>query len=206
METSSKKIFTIPNVISFIRILLVPVFAMLYIKGHLVWALVALVLSSLSDLIDGKVARRFNMVSELGKMLDPVADKVTQITLAVLMFIKFHAAVNTWMVTFSWIFLAFIGKEVLMLLIAIVMLSLKKRPAAAEIYGKAATVVFFVVMIVLVLAAPEVGILAAHWALPQLVVVIMVCVSLVMTIVSFASYIPDTYRKLFNKEKKPKNK
>jgi len=204
MLNAAKKIFTIPNAISIFRILLIPVFAWAYLRGRMLLALVIVALSGLSDKLDGTIARRTNTVSDLGKMLDPVADKLTQMTLAVLMFIRFHAAdpvANPWMRAFSWVFLLFIGKEVLMLLFALVVLLMHKRPVAAEIWGKAATAAFYVVMILLFLAGPEVGVLAHWFTLPPLAVQILVILNLVLTFVAFFSYFPDTARQILNKEK-----
>ena len=96
-----------------------------------------------------------------------------------------------------------------MLLFALFMLIIGKRPAAAEIWGKAATVVFYVVMAILLLAGPEVGVLEKYfpWAvLPPIVVQVLVVATLVLTVMAFLSYIPDTYRKLFDKEGKDENK
>ena len=74
-----KRIFTIPNLMSFFRICLIPVFAWLYLSGgHRIAALAVLAVSGLTDTLDGFVARRFNMVSDFGKILDPIADKLTQ--------------------------------------------------------------------------------------------------------------------------------
>nr|MCR5782281.1 CDP-alcohol phosphatidyltransferase family protein [Clostridia bacterium] len=80
---------TVPNLLSFIRILLIPVFAVLFYNDHIVWAVVVLAVSGLSDMFDGKIARRFNQVSNLGKILDPIADKLTVATIAVVLFLKF---------------------------------------------------------------------------------------------------------------------
>ena len=80
---------TIPNWLSYLRIVLVPVFAVLFLKGYIGWALIVLAISGLSDFFDGKIARKYNQVSELGKIIDPVADKLTQITIAVLFYIYF---------------------------------------------------------------------------------------------------------------------
>ncbi|HOA34462.1 MAG TPA: CDP-alcohol phosphatidyltransferase family protein, partial [Clostridiales bacterium] len=92
MSDSKKKnsdlltnIWTVPNILTMIRIILVPIFAVLFLKGSYIPALVVLLLSGLTDFFDGKIARRFNQISELGKILDPIADKFTQITIAVLL-------------------------------------------------------------------------------------------------------------------------
>ena len=86
MMFTKKEIFSIPNILCYFRILLVPVFLWAYFdlqsdKGHLVAAGV-LVLSSLSDFLDGFIARKCHMITELGKLIDPVADKLTQFVVA----------------------------------------------------------------------------------------------------------------------------
>ena len=76
MKELFKGCWTVPNLLSVIRILLIPVFAVLFYDGEYLWAVFVLFLSGLSDFLDGKIARRFNQVSALGKVLDPVADKL----------------------------------------------------------------------------------------------------------------------------------
>ena len=69
-----KKIITIPNILSFFRLCLIPVIVWLYGVAHnYVWAGYILILSGMTDMIDGYIARRFHMVSNLGKILDPIA-------------------------------------------------------------------------------------------------------------------------------------
>ncbi len=73
------KIWTVPNILSFVRLALIPVICVFYlVKEDGILAASVLVLSGLTDVVDGFIARRFNMVSDLGKALDPVADKLTQ--------------------------------------------------------------------------------------------------------------------------------
>ena len=97
-----KKLFTgcltIPNLLSLIRIILIPVFGVLFYRGEMLWAVIILVLSGLTDFFDGKIARKFNQVSELGKVLDPVADKLTQMTIAIILFLTFQKSENPTMV------------------------------------------------------------------------------------------------------------
>ena len=83
---------TIPNLISVIRICLIPVIAVLYYKGYIWWSVAMIAISGLSDAVDGKIARKFNQVSALGKILDPVADKLTIFALAIVLFLKFREA------------------------------------------------------------------------------------------------------------------
>ena len=72
------QIFTIPNILSFFRIALIPIIVWLYLTNHPVWALIVIILSGITDVIDGFIARKFNMITDFGKFVDPVADKLTQ--------------------------------------------------------------------------------------------------------------------------------
>lgn len=188
---------TIPNFLSFIRIILVPVFAVLFYKGHHVAAIIVLVVSGLTDFADGKIARKFNQVSALGKILDPVADKITQLTLATLLFIEFHNSENSIIRAFGWVFLVFLVKEFIFVAGGALMIALGMMPGAAEIYGKVATFAFYVVVTALFLFAPTVGVFTKYFVLPEIVCGILVCISALLTIIAFISYIPgiaSTYR------------
>lgn len=203
MKDLFKGCWTIPNLLSVIRILVIPVFAYFFVKGEAVWAIVMLALSGISDFLDGKIARRFNQVSDLGKVLDPVADKLTQITLAVLLFVSFNKATDEVLKAFSWVFLVFIAKEAIMVIFGGVMIAVGLRPSAAEIYGKVSTFAFYFIMILVVAFGPEVGLLSeALFQLPSTVMMILVVISAILTLVAFVSYIPDTLRQFKEKYKK----
>ena len=131
---------TIPNLLSVIRIILIPVFLVLFPKGSYLAAVIVLGISGLTDTLDGKIARAFNQVSNLGKLLDPIADKLTQIILAIAYFFYFHASDDALLRYGSWLFWIFVLKEVLMLIGGIVLLTHDVTPRAAIIYGKVATV------------------------------------------------------------------
>lgn len=76
------RIVTIPNLLSFLRLLLIPCMLYCYLQLHQpLWTMGLLVLSGLTDVIDGRIARRFHMISNLGKILDPIADKLTQVAM-----------------------------------------------------------------------------------------------------------------------------
>lgn len=73
------EIFTIPNILSMFRILLIPVIVWLYFVDENHYGMLGVIaLSGLTDIVDGKIARKFNMISDFGKILDPIADKFTQ--------------------------------------------------------------------------------------------------------------------------------
>lgn len=141
VKTRNKNL-TVPNALSVLRILIIPFFAWFFLRGQLVVAAVLLVVSGLSDAFDGLIARRFNQITELGKMLDPLADKLTQGVVALCLAIKFPIICP--------LLIVFILKELLMLVGAAVLLKRKKRPCAAMWYGKVATVLFYVSVSVIV--------------------------------------------------------
>lgn len=196
MKELFKGCMTIPNLLSVIRILLIPGFVYFFLQENRVAAIALLALSGLSDFFDGKIARKFNQISALGKLLDPVADKLTQVAIAVVLFWQFNSSSVQALQLFSYVFLAFLGKELLMIIMGAVMLALGLRPCAAEIYGKVATFTFYVVMIAIICFGPEVGAFVELYAMPNWLVMSLVIISLVLTIIALVSYIPDTFRQL----------
>ena len=90
-EENLNKVFTIPNILSFFRLILIPVLIWSYVvKKNYATTGWILLLSGLTDIADGFIARRFHMISNLGKILDPVADKLTQATMLFCLFTRFQ--------------------------------------------------------------------------------------------------------------------
>ena len=112
---------TIPNWLSFIRIALIPVFAVLFVQGHQLVAVIVMICAALTDLFDGKIARKFNQVSNLGKILDPIADKLSQMAIVIVLLYTY------WENPIKYLFFFFIVKEVLMLLGGALLLSARER-------------------------------------------------------------------------------
>lgn len=194
MKDLFKGCLTIPNLLSVIRIALIPVFAVMYLQGNQILAIIILAVSGLTDLFDGKIARRFNQVSALGKILDPVADKLTQITIAVILFICFRNSSSGMINAFGWVFLVFLIKEGIMVVGGLVMLLLNIRPGAAEMPGKVATCTFYGVMILVIAFGPDVGVLTNLWTMPDIMTGILVVIAACTCVFAFASYMPETYR------------
>jgi len=96
MTEVSNRIATIPNLLSLVRLLLIPVFFVFLAGRQFGWALVALAGASLTDLLDGMIARRFNQVTKLGQQMDPVADRLT--ILAALLGLGFAGVIPWWLV------------------------------------------------------------------------------------------------------------
>ena len=189
---------TIPNWLSFIRIALIPVFAVLFVQGHQLVAVIVMICAALTDLFDGKIARKFNQVSNLGKILDPIADKLSQMAIVIVLLYTY------WENPIKYLFFFFIVKEVLMLLGGALLLSKGMRPTAAEIWGKVATNVFYIAMII-ILAFGENGALCnvTHFTLPAVVTWVLVALSAVSALVSLLGYVPGFLKQL--KENKAQN-
>lgn len=189
---------TIPNWLSFIRIALIPVFAVLFVQGHQLVAVIVMICAALTDLFDGKIARKFNQVSNLGKLLDPIADKLSQMAIVIVLLYTY------WENPIKYLFFFFIVKEVLMLLGGALLLSKGMRPTAAEIWGKVATNVFYIAMII-ILAFGENGALChvTHFTLPSVVTWVLVALSAVSALVSLLGYVPGFLKQL--KENKAQN-
>ena len=189
---------TIPNWLSFIRIALIPVFAVLFVQGHQLVAVIVMICAALTDLFDGKIARKFNQVSNLGKILDPIADKLSQMAIVIVLLYTY------WENPIKYLFFFFIVKEVLMLLGGALLLSKGMRPTAAEIWGKVATNVFYIAMII-ILAFGENGALydVTHFTLPSVVTWVLVALSAVSALVYLLGYVPGFLKQL--KENKVQN-
>ena len=195
---------TIPNLLSVIRIALIPVFAVLYYNGDYGWAVLVLALSGSTDFFDGKIARKFNQISALGKLLDPIADKLTQITIAIVFYLTFSNSSDETVKTFSWIFLVFIAKELVMVVGGAIMIMFGLKPVAAEMPGKIATFAFYVIMCVILAFGPDVGIIGNVFTLNATLMLVLVAISLVLTLVAFFSYVPGVINQI--KEKKANSK
>ncbi|MBR6918395.1 MAG: CDP-alcohol phosphatidyltransferase family protein [Clostridia bacterium] len=130
------KVITIPNLLSFFRIALIPFFVWAYsFRDDIVLSMVILVLSALTDIVDGFVARRFAMVSNVGKILDPIADKLTQLAVLACLCVRFPRMIVPLVVL--------VVKEVANGIIGLVMMHKNRDPLSAVWHGKLTTVVIY---------------------------------------------------------------
>ncbi|WP_407386190.1 CDP-alcohol phosphatidyltransferase family protein [Ruminococcus sp.] len=140
-EVISKDLMTIPNAISFIRILLITPFvaffvAAKYITGNYIPAILILAISGVSDIFDGLIARKFHQESELGKVLDPLADKLTLIAVGIcLIFIEPYVLP---------LMIIMVLKDVLMIIGGTIIINKGVIPPKSSWYGKASTFMFYV--------------------------------------------------------------
>lgn len=135
-----KKIITIPNILSFFRLCLIPVIVWLYgVDRNYVWAGYILILSGMTDMVDGYIARRFHMVSNLGKILDPIANKLTQGIMLICLLLRFRLMIVP--------FVLLTAKEIFMSVSGILIIQRTGNVYGAEWHGKAATCLLYGMMI-----------------------------------------------------------
>lgn len=187
MHFEKKDIFTIPNILTYIRILLVPVFVIVYINaqslaGH-IWSIVIVAISAATDVIDGIIARRFNMITDLGKIIDPIADKSMQFAMLFCVVFKYH-----WLA----LLLVIYGvKEIVSFAFSSYLFRKGKHIGGAMWCGKICTVILYGVMLALI-AIPKID--------PH-VVAILIGFSAAFMLLAFVVYM-DAYFKLYREYKK----
>lgn len=137
-----KKNLTIPNLLSFMRIVIIVPFVISIMHDDYARAGAVLIVSGLSDMFDGLIARMMNQGTKLGEMLDPVADKLTLVSVMICVGIKFSEVIP--LVTIL------VFKEISMLMASAVLIKKHKFPPSAKWYGKLATVLFYVSVIIIV--------------------------------------------------------
>ena len=170
-----KEILTIPNLLSMFRLLLIPVYMTIYLNAtqtrDYIAAAIILAVSCFTDLIDGKIARKFNMVSTVGKVLDPIADKVTQFTLIICLSIKYPVLLH--------LVLLFVIKESFQFFAGLVTFRKGRMLTGALITGKICTTILFISLTVMILM-PDIN---------DLVVNTITIVDSIFMVIAFADYI-----------------
>ena len=188
-----KDLFTIPNMLSFFRLLLIPVYVIIYLNAtmpaHYFTAAAILAVSCTTDLIDGQIARRFNMISTVGKFLDPLADKATQFTLTLCLAIR-HPILWT-------LAALFVLKEGFQLIAGILTFRNGKMLTGALITGKICTAILFMSLILMVLL-PE---------LSNKAVIAITALDCLCLLISFAGYVRvyATHSSMIQKIEEPKS-
>ena len=143
---NKKVLFNIPNCLCFFRILLIPLFLYVYFvadfKNRYLVAAFVLVISGISDFLDGFIARKFNMVTDFGKFIDPVADKLTHFVVAITLLFSYPLA---------WVLLIIIIlKDLMLAIVGLYLYDYGLKITGASWWGKIATAYFYVIVIVLI--------------------------------------------------------
>ncbi len=141
----SDRILTVPNLLSFLRLALVPVFLILLVEGQDFIALIILALSGFTDFLDGYIARRFNQVSKLGQLLDPAADRLY--ILAALLGLGWRDLIPLWLVV------VIIARDVMLVVLAAILARIGHGAFPVNWVGKWATACLFVGLPLLMVSA-----------------------------------------------------
>ena len=169
-----KELFSIPNLLSLFRLVLMPVYLNIYLKAtepaHYYLAGSILAVSCLTDMVDGKIARHYNMITNVGKLLDPLADKLTQLALTICLSSHFPVLIP--------VLILFLIKEFFQLFALIINLRKGKMLDGALMSGKICTTVLFTSLTLLVIV-PE---------MPLRIVEIFAFVDEICLLVAFINY------------------
>ncbi|MBG6237909.1 cardiolipin synthase [Mycetocola sp. CAN_C7] len=141
----SDRILTVPNLLSFLRLALVPVFLILLVEGQDLAALVVLAVSGFTDFLDGYIARRFDQVSRLGQLLDPAADRLY--ILAALLGLGWRDLVPLWLV------IVIVARDIMLVVLAGILARIGHGAFPVNWVGKWATACLFLGLPLLMLAA-----------------------------------------------------
>ena len=141
MKTIFKgNILTIPNLLSVIRILLIPLFMWLYLgRDDITGTVVVMVLSGVTDALDGFIARKFHMISDFGKALDPLADKLTQLAMLCCLLIRFPRML--------WLIILLCVKEIFVACTQLAVIHKTEVVLGSDWHGKVTTILLYAVMI-----------------------------------------------------------
>ncbi len=167
---SLKFVWNIPNTLSLVRLALLPFFTVLFFCDEIYWALAMLLLSGLTDLFDGVIARKCNQITEIGKLLDPFADKITQVTVLVCLTVRIPALIPLLLICFV--------KELLQAIGGFLLLSRFEMIRGSKWFGKVSTFTFYAVML-----------LVALWdTMPDWLFTVLVSLVVVTMLFSFFGY------------------
>ena len=174
-----KQILTIPNLLSFLRLCMIPLIIWLYCsQENYALTAVVLVLSGITDTVDGFIARRFNMVTDIGKALDPIADKLTQASVMFCLLTRFQMMLIP--------LLLLIFKELCNGIMSLVVIKKTGKVCGADWHGKVCTWLLYAMMFLHIVWFD----IPREWS----TVLISICV--IMMTVSFGLYMIRNYKML----------
>lgn len=139
-KLTKKQILTIPNILSFFRLALIPVIVWLYVfLQSPEWTSVVILLSGFTDIIDGFIARKFNMTSDFGKAIDPLADKLTQIAVLFCLLTEFPLIILP--------IIVMLIKEVGSFILRLIVYKRTEKVESANWHGKVNTLLLYAIML-----------------------------------------------------------
>lgn len=187
MKYSKKELLSIPNILGYFRLLLIPVFCFFFIRGHgksdYTIAAVIIAISTMTDFCDGFIARKFNMITDFGKVLDPVADKLTHGAIAICLVFRYPMML--------YLVILMVVKEGFMAVAGAYFIKKQGKALDGAMYiGKVCTATLFVLLFALVLFP----------SIPHGVVTLLIIAEMVLMLITLLSYI-RTYGQMMKKLK-----
>lgn len=181
MKINFKKtdLLLIPNLLSFFRVLLIPIIIMSYIKyNNTILTVGIITLSGVTDILDGYIARHYNMISDIGKIIDPMADKLTQASILACLAFKFPIILI--------ILITLIIKETTTLITGFLGIKNSNRVDSAKWHGKLTTCFIYTVVVIHII-----------WnTIPSIISLILIAMCEIMMIISFILYTKINIKKI----------
>lgn len=172
---------SIPNILTTVRLFLVPIFIFIFFlkpEGNIIYATYIFILAGITDILDGYIARKYNLITKWGQAMDPLADKLMQVTVIICFTIKNYLPI--------WVIIIIGLKELLMVLGGLFLYYRKdKSVIPANKYGKLATIVFYIAILYLAFGLPY--------------SIIPIVIAIIFTLFAFGNYIND-FKTINNKE------
>lgn len=178
MNDSEKRFWTIPNILSLVRIAMIPLFIWCFFASfthNRAWAMVIFLGAGATDVVDGYIARHFNQISLWGRILDPMADKL--MVFSALICLTIVHTIPLWLV------LLYFAKEMAQGICSLVLMHRTRDMISSNILGKAGTTLFYITIFTLTLFQP-----------PVVVKTILLTLSYVTIVAAFASYLAQAFR------------
>ncbi len=173
----------VPNALTILRFILIPIILIYIFTGNYLLGFVFFTLSGITDILDGTIARKFNLISNFGKLMDPLADKLTQISVLASLTLKDIIPI--------WILLIVVLKELIMIIGASFLYG-KDVVVYSKWYGKLATVLFYIAIVISLISKQF--LLTGFWEALDLA---LYCIAVIATIFSLVMYIKCLYQRGF---------
>ncbi|HYD03144.1 MAG TPA: CDP-diacylglycerol--glycerol-3-phosphate 3-phosphatidyltransferase, partial [Alphaproteobacteria bacterium] len=180
----SNKVWTIPNILTIVRILSAPFLFFLFLTDRYFLGIILIVFAAITDLLDGYIARRYNMGSSIGQTLDPIADKIMIFTLIILSIIKFNFPI--------WLSIIIVSRDIMILLGGLLLIALNRNNRillSPNIYGKISTFTQFTTIGIYLFAKIS-GLYAQH----STIIIILLYLTCIITVLSGLLYIIKGYK------------
>lgn len=178
----------IPNILTIIRFLLIPIFAIFLYEEYYLISSILFTIAGITDVLDGYIARKYNIITNFGKFADPIADKLLQITAILLLTLQQKIPL--------YVILIVIVKEAFMVFGSVTLLKKENHVVSANWYGKLATVIFYIAIMLLIVFDKT----------SNTIRLILIWMAIISTLFAFVMYYIKTYRKIIKDSKNHLNK